>query len=299
MEYNAYQNSYGHTRAMDIQRDLESYSEETRNTASQHHYQNTQERQPTHGPYPVGQMDHIVHLRESQTSSQRELYYNIVQHDVPWGCGRTTSSACLAGHNFPQGPFCPYLLASRLPKDQITREAVCLGAFGAQSRAEATNIPTRSPRRKDFTRRAPAYLGQGSELCLIPLSSNYIDAIMRTGQIPTPWATASTVPVRHYQEAVTLGMELAVPMQQSQHRPALSIAPVPSAQYAHHTPSTSGTNPTHWYFFASGEMPPPSLYSNQHPESSQRPSQGHNPQEPRPAGQSSNSNVPSLPTRPS
>ena len=298
-ELDAYRNAYGHSQAMAIQNELDSYSEITRCNAAHAHAGNTQDWRWTDGPYPTNQMEHIINLGLNQTNSLVQPDYNIVQHNVPWGCGRHNSPQCLIGHNLPEGPFCPYLLASRLPKDTITQEAVCLGALGQERHSRGFNAMDRSSIEKDFMRCAPACLGQDNGLRSIPLSENYIRAIMRTEEIPLSRANASSTSRSRPQGAIAPNMILAAP---TEHVPTPNTVPVPPVQPPQRLPSYGMMSPARWYFVASGEIPPPALYNNQSLDlnrQSNQEQQQHSFQEPRPVEQSSDNNLPSSLTRPS
>ena len=282
---------HGRNPALTFQKDLDRSSEEQRYMAALTHYSATQESVPTHGPYPVHQMEHIMDIRARQHNPSTQPHFNVIQHTVNWGCGRTNSLDCLVGHNAPQGPLCPFLLACRLPRDHVTPEAQFLGAVGSRSRGGANNNPSRNKGGRHHFRSAPGYMGEGGSMCAVPLPDSFIDAIMRVGQI----APSGPSP-------------LTTPMHPFQHRPSRNVAPLPPppimqalnpsqvAPAAHRpqlwqAPADNISSPDRWLLVWTGQMPPAGIPANRDPIPSQQPAQFSPHDGVGQAGQTSNSNV--------
>ncbi|KAL9098850.1 MAG: hypothetical protein Q9163_005563, partial [Psora crenata] len=196
-----YQRNYGETPAVAHQRFLTEQSESRLEAIARMYLD------PRHIPYPLDQAEHIMSFLERQHDPGAQPVYNVLLHTVPWGCGRSNSSACLMGHNIPNGPLCPYLLASRLPRDRMTPEAMLLCDFTPVNRGGASNDTRHSAKDKRFIRSALG-IDQDGDLCPLPLDSAFLESIQRVGQVKT---------------------------------------------------GSLEVSPEMWYFYVSGEMPPPGL----------------------------------------
>ena len=142
---------------------------------------------PRQIPYPRDQVEHILSFQARQLNPHPRAPCNVIQHAVPWGCGRHDSPACLVGHNFPIGPLCPYLLASRLPRAKPTQEARMLGSNSPMSRGGAINELGQYAKIKQFTRSAPGKVDRGG-LTPLPLSREFLDSIRAINKSSTEQA---------------------------------------------------------------------------------------------------------------
>ena len=264
-DFYTYEQLNGQVPAVAMQKGLDAASEERRYMAAQIHCSKTGERAPTHGPYPPDQMDHIVELKARQENAFFQPDFNVIQHGVPWGCGRTNSPFCLFGHNAPQGPFCPYLLACRLPTTHLTPEAEIMGAFRSNNRGGAGNHSTRRTQGKEHIRSAPARMNPAGKLCPLPLSDNYIDAVMRVGQVALLGPTPVTSPVQTFPCTPSRSQALMPPQQpQPLHLTAApsTAQPVPLHHIQQGAPPEV-MSPDRWFFVVTGEMPASGSYPPQ------------------------------------
>ncbi|KAL9124370.1 MAG: hypothetical protein Q9217_006295, partial [Psora testacea] len=197
-----YQNDFGETPALTNQRFLTEQSDARLLTTA------SSRSDARHVPYPLDQAEHIMALMARQLEPHAQPAYNVIQHTVPWGCGRYNTAACLVGHNIPNGPMCPYLLAYRLPKDQVTTEATLLRDFNAINRGGAVNDTRHGAKDKIFIRSALGTDAEG-DICPLPLNFVLWEKMQEIGQVKTPGSHQGMV------------------------------------------------GPEMWYFYVSGEMPPP------------------------------------------
>lgn len=128
-------------------------------------------------PFPPAHLDHILGLKTQQSNIKDHVPSNVVVHQVPWGCGRSNSPACLQGHNHPEGPFCPYLAASRL--QQPLRDTPELQFFRRLD-------PLRRPRPSRYPENLSFGYYPNGQLRIILLANDFLAAVHREGILEHP-----------------------------------------------------------------------------------------------------------------